>query len=601
MDARQELEELRRLEELERKAASQNLGEIRKQKEKVLASQYYNNGSQQTLSDLIAPDRVKTNVSELPWYERGMGGAKVAWDRAAMGLKGIFTDLTPEDKALLEQGKAFLGQGGTAATVGNIGADVAMMAAPALRAQQGIQAGAKLLPKAAQFIGGRLPSAALSSGAVSAAMAPEDRSGAFYGGAVGGAIGDVTGRVLSKTLGGVVSDKVTPAARELMDQGANVPMWKAVDDTTRSGRVLRNAAERAKVLPVAGDMIRGQERAGIESWNRILMREATPPMPVLDDVGRVLRFEYDKPVTSVGSEGLQELSKRFNDAYGALYGNRGVPVDQTFTSQLSGIVADAKKYLPGSADDVAGAVRKVEDTLLGLTSPTVTRQGGQPVGKGLVSSKVKTPITQTTEMGREVVPHTNVKEALDSINNAITAAYKSGNGEKAEALSAVRSAIEGMRSRGLPPEVSAQADEINKAYAKFKTVSRAASMLGAQKQGGVVTPGQQLNAIRARDKTLDKAAFSRGTAPGQQQALTAQQVYGNQLPDVGPGTAEKLLPFVGFGAPMVGADLGATALLGTQTGQNLLMGKYGLQGDIRRYSPYLIQALRNYGAAVGND
>lgn len=584
MDPRQELEELRRLDELERKLASQDLGEVRKQKERAQANVY-----------------AGQDVGQMGAVMRGVGGAKAAFDRAAMGLKGIFTDLTPEDKALLEQGKAFVNQGGTAATVGDIGADALMMASPAMRGQQAIAAGAKYLPKAMQFVGSRLPSAALASGATSAAMAPEDRAGAFYGGAAGGALGEAAGRVLTKTLGGVVSDRVSPAARELMDQGANVPMWKAVDDTTRSGRLLRNAAERAKVLPVAGDLIRGQERAGIESWNRILMREATPPTPVLDDAGRVLRFEYDKPVTAAGSEGLRELSKRFDDAYGALYGTRGVPVDNTFTSQIKGIVKDAEAYLPGNAADIAGAVRKVEDTLLGLVSPTVTRQGGQPVGKGLVSSKMMTPITETVELGREVVPHGNVKKALDDINNAITAAYKSGNGEKAEALVAVRSAIESLRSRGLPPEVAAQADEINKAYAKFKTISRASSMLGAQKQGGVVTPGQQLNAIRARDKSPDKAAFSRGTAPGQQQALTAQQVYGNQLPEIGPGTAEKLLPAIGMGLPMMGMDAGATALLGTQTGQNLLMGKYGFQGGVRRLSPYVIEALRNYGAAVGND
>jgi hypothetical protein len=584
MDPRQELEELRRLEDLERRLASQDLGEVRKQKQAAQANAY-----------------AGQDVGQMGSVMRGLGGAKAAWDRAALGLKGMFTDLTPEDKALLDQGKAFTQQGGTAATVGNIAADAAMMAAPAIRGQQAIMAAGQMLPRAAQFVAGRLPSAALASGATSAAFAPEDRVGAFYGGAAGGAAGEVAGRVLTRALGGVVSDKVTPAARELMDQGANVPMWKAVDDTTRPGRVLRNAAERAKVLPVAGDMVRSQERAGIESWNRILMREATPPTPVLNDAGQVLRFEYDKPVTAVGSDGLQELSKRFNDAYGALYGSRGVPVDQTFVSQLKGIVNDAKAYMPGVAGDVAGAVRRAEDTLMGLSSPTVTKQGGQTVGKGIVSSRIKTPVTQTVELGREVVPHTNVKTALDDINNAITAAYKSGNGEKAEALSAVRSAIESLRARGLPPEVAAQADEINRAYAKFKTLSRASSALGAQKQAGVVTPAQQLNAIRARDKTPDKAAFSRGTAPGQQQALTAQQVYGNQLPDVGPGTAEKMLPFVGMGLPMLGMDAGATALLGTQTGQNLLMGKYGLQGGVRQYSPYLIEALRNYGAAVGND
>ena len=584
MDPRQELEELRRLEELERKLASQDPGEVRNQKERAQANAY-----------------AGQDVEQMGTFMRGLGGAKVALDRAAMGLKGMVTDLTPEDKALLEQGQAFVKQGDTAATVGNIAGDVALTAAPAIRGQQAIVAGAKYLPRAMQFLRGPITSSAIAGGATSAALAPEDRGSAAAGGALGAGLGEAGGRVLTRTLGGLVSPGVSPAARELMDQGANVPMWKALDEGNRSGRIVRTIAERARALPMAGDIIKGQERAGIESWNRILMREATPPMPVLDDAGGVLRFEYDKPVTEVGSAGLRELAKRFDDAYGALYGTRGVPVDDTFMAQLKGVVRDSEAYLPGVAKDVAGVVRKVEDTLAGLTSPTVTRQGGQPVGKGLVSSKIMTPITETVQLGREVVPHGNVKRALDEVNDAITSAYRSGNGEKAEALQAVRSAIESLRTRGLPPEVAAQADEINKAYAKFKTLSRAAALQGAQKQGGMVTPGQQLNAIRARDKSPDKAAFARGTAPGQQQALTAQQVYGNTLPEVGPGTAEKLMLVSGFGLPMMGMDAGATALLGTQTGQNLLMGKYGWQDFVRRRgNEYLVPALRAYGASIGD-
>lgn len=588
-DPRQELEELRRLEDLERKLASQDLGEVRKQKERSQANVY-----------------AGQDVGQMGAFMRGVGGAKQAFDSAAMGLKGLFTDLTPEDKALLEQGKAFVKQGDTAATVGNIAGEIGMLAAPSTRAIQGVQA-ASMAAKAVPYLGKALAAtrtgtgaAAAGSGLASAALAPEDRTGAFYGGAAGGAVGDVAGRFLTKALGGVVSDKVSPAARELMDQGANVPMWKATDDATRTGRVLRNVAERAKALPVAGDIIKGQERAGVESWNKVLLREATPPQPVLDDAGSVLRWERP-PVKDVGSKGLQELSERFDQAYGALYGSRGMPVDDQFNKQVVELLRNTKAYLPGASDDVAGAVRKATDTLAGLTSPTTTRSGGENVGKGLVSSRIKTPITTSVEPGREVTTHGNVKKALDGVNDSITSAWKAGDAEKAEALTALRSTIESLRSRGLPPEVASEAAEINKAYAKFKTVSRASSMLGAQKEGGVVTPAQQLNAIRARDKTLDKSAFSRGEAPGQQQALTAQQVYGNTLPDVGPGTAEKMMLVGGFGLPMVGMDAGASLLLGTQAGQNMLMGKYPVQGAVRKYGQeYLIPALRNYGAALGN-
>jgi G:T/U-mismatch repair DNA glycosylase len=541
------------------------------------------------------------DVGAMGTVMRGLGGAKASWDRAAMGLKGLFTDLTPQDKQLLEGGKAFVEEGGPAATVGNVAGDVAIYAAPSARAIQGIQAAsnaAKAVPMLGKALAATrtgLGSTAAGSALTSAALAPEDRAGAAMGGAAGGALGYGAGQVLTKTLGGLASSKVTPAARELMEQGADVPIWKATDS-----RIVRNMAERGKVLPVAGDIIRGQERSGIESWNKILLREATPPTPVLDDVGNVLRWKVD-PVNDVGTAGLNKLAQKFDDAYGALYGNRGVPVDDVFQAQLSNLSQSTRRYLPSAADDVDGVISKVTDILAGPTAATTTRAGGQPVGKGLVSSRIKTPVTTSLEPGREVISHDALKQAIKSVDDSVDAAWRAGNGEKAEALSALRDNLQSLRARGLPPEVAAEADAINKAYAKFKTVERAATSVAAQKAGGVVTPGQQINSIKARDKTPGKSAFARGNAPGQQQALTAQEVYGNQLPDIGPGTAEKLLPMMGFGLPMMGMDAGATALLGTQTGQNLLMGKYPMQNWIRNRSPYVIDALRTYGQTVGQD
>jgi len=550
MDPRQELEELRRLDELERKLASQDLGEVRKQKDVAQANVY-----------------AGEDVKDMGALMRGLGGAKVAWDRAAMGLKEMFTDLTPEDQALLEQGKSFMNQGGTAATVGNVGGDVLMTASPSMFAQRGIMlAGGKYLPKAMQWISSSIPAAAISGGVTSAALTPENRGSAAIGGALGAGVGETAGRVLTKTLGGLTSGSVTPEARALMNHGAFVPMWKATDS-----KILRNVAERARALPVSGDIIKGQERAGIESWNKILVKEATPPMPVLDDVGNVLRWET-KPVTATGTSGLNQLAERFNDAYGALYGNRGVPVDFNFGSEVANLVESTNRYYPGVAADVEGIVNKVTDKLLGPD-------------KGLGG----------------VVTYNMVKQSLDDVERSIRSAWRQGNVEKADALAALRDSIDSLRMRGLPPEVQSQAADINKAYAKFKTLERAAGSMGAQNAGGVVTPRQQLSSIKARDKTPDKSAFARGNAPGQQQALQANQVFGSELPEVGPGTAEKLLPLLGFGLPMMGADLGASALLGTQSGQKFLMGQLPGQAGIRKYGDeYLVQALRQLGMQAGN-
>ena len=603
MDQRAELEELRRLDELERKAASQDLGEIRKQKRAALANQY-----------------TGQDVSSMNPIMCGLGGVKAAFDQAAYGIGQMFPDLpisqetrdsfnrNPVVRALgiqapssqdmsrqYAQSQAFVDQGGAPATIGNVVGDVAMTAVPAVRTQQGIMAGARALPQAMQFVGKSLPSAMIAGGATSAALTPENRGTAALGGAAGAGAGEAAGRLLTKTLGGAVSNTVTPEAQALMNQGAYVPMWKATDS-----KVTRNVAERLRALPVTGSIIKGQERAGIESWNKLLVKEATPPTPVLDEAGNVLRWSVE-PVTETGHAGLNALAQKFDSAYGALYGNRGIPVDDVFGQEIGGIVEGVKRYYPSQAGDVEGLVRKVVDTLTAPVQETVTKSGGGKVGSGLVTGNMTTPITTTSVPGREVVSYQAVKSALDDVDKSISSAWRAGNADKAEALMALRDSIDALRQRGLPPEVAAEAAAINQAYARFKTLERAAGTLGAQKAGAVVTPAQQLNSIKARDRTPGKSAFARGNAPGQQQTLTAQQVYGNELPDVGPGTAEKMLPFLGFGLPMLGADLGGSLLLGTQGGQRFLMGQLPGQAGIRQYgNEYLVPALRQLGMQAGN-
>jgi len=585
MDPRQELEMLRRLAQLEAKAGRP-----------------VQSPSVQATPEAINP------AEGMSALERGLVGAGGAVRKAYLGVRSLVPGLglTPQEQ---EELKWFEGQKdnlGTAGTVGGVLSDVAMMAVPGGAAQRAIR-GASTAAQSVPLLGRALAatrtgigSAAAAGGALSAATAPEDRGEAALGGAIGAGAGEAAGRVLTKALGGVVSNKVTPQARELMDQGASVPMWKAVDQTDRAGRVIRNLAERGRVLPVAGDLIKTQERAGIESWNKILMREATPPTPTLDEAGGVLRWNV-KPVESVGTKGMNELAEKFDSAYGALYGNRGVPVDDQFKQSLAGIVADTQKYMPSAADDVGGAAKRVLDTLAGPTAPNVQKTGGSTVGRGKVSSRITTPVSTTETPGREVISHDALKQAIKDLDKSVQGAWQKGDAEKAEALDSMRQALLDMRARGLPPEVASEAQAINQAYAKFKTLERAAGTLGAQKAGGVVTPAQQLNAIRARDRTPDKSAFARGNAPGQRQALTANDVYGSTLPEVGPGTAEKLLPFVGLGLPMMGMDMGATALLGTQTGQRFLMGGLPGQQPIRRLgNEYLIPALRAYGTAMGN-
>ena len=409
--------------------------------------------------------------------------------------------------------------------------------------------------------------------------------GGATGGAVGGAIGDVAGRALTKTLGGMISNKVTPDARQLMDDGVFVPMWKGTES-----KVVRNLAERAKVLPFSSESIRGQERAAFESFNRNMAGKATPPMPVLDDAGNVLRWE-NNPVKEVGSDAINALRSRFDDAYDALYKGRGIPVDDVFGKQTSEILDASRAYYPRVADDVAAAAKQVDDILRKGTEATTTNSPILNVaGKNFTN----------TQMGHATTQPGAVKQAIDRLEERIKTAYGRGDAETAEILKQLRSSVEELRTRGLPPEVADQAKDVNRAYASFMQLNRANNAIGAQ-TSGVTSPQQMLSAIKANDRTPNKSAFSGGNALNQQDVLRAERVLGNRLPDVGPGTAEKLAPFIGFGAPMLLADIAANAALGTRTGQRFLMGALPGQAGIRQYgSEYLVPALRNLGTSIGN-
>lgn len=197
------------------------------------------------------------DVSEMGSVMRGLGGAKTAWDRAALGLKGVFTDLTPEDKALLQQGRAFEKEGGTAATVGSIGADVGMSLAPAARVTQAVSK-APLLARTLTELGFGAGYGALTS--------PEDRAG----GAVGGATGTALGMGANRLIGGAIKPFVSQEAQELAKQGIQPTIGQSI------GGAVNTAEQKLKSLPLIGDVIRNARGRAVNEFNEKAIQTAVP-------------------------------------------------------------------------------------------------------------------------------------------------------------------------------------------------------------------------------------------------------------------------------------------------------------------------------------
>lgn len=380
-----------------------------------------------------------------------------------------------------------------------------------------------------------------------------------------------------------------------MDMGVDVPAWKAVQN-----KLLRGGFESSKALPVLGNAIRKSEREGIESFNRVMANNATPPTPVLDDAGRVIRWETN-PVNATGTDAINALSDRFDQSYKALYDGRGIPMDDTFTQETADILANTQNYFPRITDEVSGAFRQVDDVLRRGTESTTTTSP--------ILNQSGSPFTNTT-LGRQTTSPSAVKQAMDALDARIKSAYLRGDGDTGQTLSALRDQVSDLRTRGLPPEVAGELGSVNKAYASFKQLQKANSSLGAQ-SADVLTPRQVLGAVKANDRSPNRSAFTKGKALNQQTVLDADRVLGSRLPEVGPGTAEKLIPLMmlssgglgglATGAPIHGLALGALAMgATTKAGQKYLLGQQPGQATARAVgNRFLSPALRQFGAVEG--
>jgi hypothetical protein len=110
------------------------------------------------------------------------------------------------------------------------------------------------------------------------------------------------------------------------------------------------------------------------------------------------------------------------------------------------------------------------------------------------------------------------------------------------------------------PQVAGELGSINQSYAMFKRIQAASSRrAGAGKDEGVFTPLDLATAVKSKDPTKDKAAFSRGDAIMQDFAEWGLFVMPQRVPD--SGTTERAMwAMLGLGAGTVGVGPAAAMM-----------------------------------------
>lgn len=492
MSDREELEALRRLAELEAKAGGSALP---KSSSKTLASEY-----------------AGEDIGNAGVLKRTLGGAKTSWDRAAMGLKGLFTELTPEDKALLAQGRAFQEEGGAPATIGSIGADVAMSAAPGGLVTKATAAAPVLARTLAQI--------GLGAG-YGALTSPEDRTT----GAVGGGVGTAAGMGVNRLIGGAIKPFVTKDAQALMAQGIQPTPGQAM------GGVANTAEQKLKSLPLIGDVIRGARSRSVNEFNEKAIQNAVPGVKGFGD----------EALTSA----REALGRQYDDVLNKL---PQITVDKQAIQQ-SATQAVGDPALALSNDSKKFVMDYVRKNLLNRTA----NLDGQ-TAKSIESDFAKA-------VARKAASGDAEDRAIAEAMRTIQQQWRQSLTQSAEAVS---------------PGAGTALREADAAWRAFIPVDRAGAYRGNQNVAANDVAGRFTpNALRRSIEVSDQSQFNNatralrgGNSPFERlNSMTrqAESVLGDSVPD--SGTATRMMWGAGaLGAgSAVGADLGTAAALGAVT------------------------------------
>lgn len=376
-------------------------------------------------------------------------------------------------------------------------------------------------------------------------------TGAAFGGAV-------------PVVAGGVSRIISPNA----SKNANIDLLKAEGVRPTIGQTLGgrwNALEeKAQSLPIVGDAITlARQRSG-QDLNAAAYRRA------LDPIGVKLPASVQ-----LGGDAVEFTRKSLGQAYDDLLPKIATQADDPFVSSLSNL----KAMVSGSAMDpkYSAQFEKI------LNTRVLDKFQGQNAMTGQTLKDVQSHLTnEIKRFGASQDPDARLLS---------------------QALKEVGASLDDLVIRS-NPQYADQLKAINTGWANFKRVQKAAGYLGAD--DGLFTPAQLQGAVRAADRSKDKARFAEGNALMQDLSGAGKAVLTNKVPD--SGTAARAMYGVGALAsgivnPAIPAGLLGGAAMYTPQAQALLRTLASSRGQsaeamadaLRQTAPFLVPG----GAQVG--
>lgn len=372
----------------------------------------------------------------------------------------------------------------------------------------------------------------------------ERMAGAVGGAVAGGALG-AAAPYLTSAAGGLAQrltqpglKPIDPSVRLLAEEGV------ALTPGQMRGGVARSAEEAATSLPMLGTAISERRMEGIETFNRAVANR------VLKPVGEKLP-ENIRP----GSEAVKYAGDLISKGYEDTIPGRSVRLDPAFSEDVA-LAFDAITDMTPAGRD------RLDDIIFQRVTSRLPENG---VIDGRRYKLIQSDLDKSVD---------RFSKSMDSDDQAM-----------AETLRGIQSALEGAAKRQ-DPDFADKMQALDRSWAELSRMEVAA---GKDNQlGGIFTPAQYGQAIRAADSRVRKRGAARGEALSQDLAQAALQVLPSRTPDSGTagragwGMAASYIPSAIAGAMTGGPILGPAAGIAGQTA--------ALGAASRLYTPEAIEA-----------
>lgn len=370
------------------------------------------------------------------------------------------------------------------------------------------------------------------------------------GSAFGGAVPMVTG-----WLARMVSPKasVNPKLEMLKAEGVKPTIGQTL------GGWANAVEEKAQSLPIVGDAISAARR---KTWDEA---RGAAFNRVLEPVGKTLPKGVD------GNDAILSIRQTLNNEYEKVLPKLTTQADKSF------------------ADGVSGLKNMVKE---GALDPKYVKQ---------FNKTLQTRVLDKFQ-GQNSISGETLKDTQSFLSNEIKR-YGASQDPDARLLGDAYKEL-GAQLKDLSirsnPKYAAELKQIDTAWANFKRVQKAGSSVAAE--DGLFNPAQLHNAVKAADRSKDKARFSEGGALMQDLSGAAKSILGNKVND--SGTAGRLA--MGAGALGAGAInpaipmglLGGAAMYSSPM-QSLLRNAVSSRPAAAKPTAQAIRELSNYLVPAG--